>query len=142
MPEHKILGTVDRIEPVEPPQTCPICETPLQRVVRRDREGPRAYFACECAARAVDSGDDSDDPRYRGVVNHGLEGWGEVILHIMRTHPDRFPPGSMPGPVEGLDDGDGPRRGHSARPDEGGIPAGAPLMGRGGRGRFRAGTRP
>lgn len=93
MPEHKHLGPVDRIEP---PQTCPICETRLVRVVQRDRDagfpgdGRRAYVACECVAK-------EDSQR---VLNPGLQGWGEVVLHVMRERPDLFPPGSMPGPID------------------------------------------
>ena len=100
--EHKhFCGPCESIEPLG--QSCPICESEILRIVHRDTDLPenklRTYIACECAAEEDFFGQAlmvSDKGFHKSI----REIWGDEVLYLMHTHPDAFPPDSIPGPVD------------------------------------------
>jgi hypothetical protein len=101
MPEHKHFGQVESIEPTG--HSCPICETPILKIVHHDKDLPgsrlRTYIACECMAEQDFFGEAvmvSDKGFHQSI----REIWGEEVLYMMRTRPDMFPPDSMLGPID------------------------------------------
>lgn len=82
---NKHLGEIESAEPSG--AICPICESSILKLVQN---GPK-WLACECAAME----DYTEEPyRVSGEV------WAKEIQDLMQTHPDRFPLGSVPGPID------------------------------------------
>lgn len=81
------------------PQSCPICETPIHCVVGKIDGEQKTYLACECMAEEDFIGEAimASDKGFHDSIR---EIWGEEVLDVMRTHPELFPPGAIPKPID------------------------------------------
>ena len=96
--ENKHIGPVEFSEPIGP--LCPICDTPLLRLIGRDAEGePHTHFACDCMALEDVEGELIAllDKEWHGELR---DFWGREVIETMTLYPEKFPPGSMPGPID------------------------------------------
>ena len=76
---------------------------PMLRVMAHNPEQPgqeaRPYIACNCMAEE-DFLDECVLVSDKGIHRSIREVWGDEVLQVMLSHPDKFPAGSIPGPVD------------------------------------------
>lgn len=82
----------------ELPQSCPICETHIHRLVLTVEVGEqKIWFACECMGSEEFEGHIVSES---GIHDSIRELWGEEVHEVMTLYPEKFPLGAIPKPID------------------------------------------